>query len=118
MARLMLAIKSLTAKAGLLPTVIFDEIDTGISGDISVKVGNIMQRMSSDMQVIALTHLPQIAARATQHYKVYKSDDGEKTTSKIKLLDNDGRRYELAVMLSAEPPSAAALQTATELMQM
>lgn len=118
MARLMLAIKSLTAKAGLLPTVIFDEIDTGISGDISVKVGNIMQRMSSDMQVIAITHLPQIAARATQHYKVYKSDDGEKTASKIKLLDNDGRRYELAVMLSAEPPSAAALQTATELMQM
>ncbi len=118
MARLMLAIKSLTAKAGLLPTVIFDEIDTGISGDISVKVGNIMQRMSSDMQVIAITHLPQIAARATQHYKVYKSDDGKKTASKIKLLDNDGRRYELAVMLSAEPPSTAALQTATELMQM
>lgn len=118
MSRLMLAIKSLTAKAGLLPTVIFDEIDAGISGDISVKVGHIMQRMAADMQVIAITHLPQIAARATQHYKVYKSDEGEKTASKIRLLDNDGRRYELAVMLSAEPPSAAALQTATELMQM
>ena len=118
MSRLMLAIKSLTAKAGLLPTVIFDEIDAGISGDISVKVGHIMQRMAADMQVIAITHLPQIAARATQHYKVYKSDEGEKTASKIKMLDNDGRRYELAVMLSAEPPSAAALQTATELMQM
>lgn len=118
MARLMLAIKSLTAKAGLLPTVIFDEIDTGISGDISVKVGHIMQRMSKDMQVIAITHLPQIAARASQHYKVYKSDEGEKTASNIKLLSTDERRYEIAVMLSTEPPSAAALQTATELMQM
>ena len=93
-------------------------VATRESGDISVKVGHIMQRMAADMQVIAITHLPQIAARATQHYKVYKSDEGEKTASKIKMLDNDGRRYELAVMLSAEPPSAAALQTATELMQM
>ena len=118
MARLMLAIKSLTAKAGLLPTVVFDEIDTGISGDISVKVGHIMQQMANDMQVIAITHLPQIAARATQHYKVYKSEEGDKTASRIKQLNTDERRYELAVMLSAEPPSAAALQTASELMQM
>lgn len=118
MSRLMLAIKSITAKAGLLPTVIFDEIDSGISGDISVKVGRIMQRMSNEMQVIAITHLPQIAARASQHYKVYKDDSEEMTASNIKLLDNEERRYEIAVMLSAEPPTEAALQTAAELMTM
>lgn len=118
MSRLMLAIKALTAQTKLLPTVIFDEIDSGISGDISVKVGRIMQRMAQSMQVVAITHLPQIAARAAQHYKVYKSDNEGSTTSEIKLLSDDERRYEIAVMLSAEPPSAAALQTATELMQM
>lgn len=127
MSRLMLAIKSLTAKAGLLPTVIFDEIDTGISGDISLRVGNIMKRMASRgatvspgqngaMQVIAITHLPQIAALASQHYKVYKGDSNGRTTSNIRLLNNDERRYEIAIMLSSEPPSEAALQTATELM--
>lgn len=118
MSRLMLAVKSLTARAALLPTVIFDEIDSGISGDISVKVGRIMQRMSQTMQVIAITHLPQIAARASQHYKVYKDTDDKATTSNIRLLDTDSRRRELAVMLSADPPTAAALQTASELMEM
>ena len=118
MSRLMLAIKSLTAQAGLLPTVIFDEIDSGISGDISVKVGRIMQRMAETMQVIAITHLPQIAARASQHYKVYKSEEKELTASNIRLLTNNERKYELAIMLSAEPPTKAALQTASELMTM
>lgn len=123
MSRLMLAIKSLTARAGLLPTIIFDEIDTGISGDISLRVGDIMKRMAAEsvnghagMQVIAITHLPQIAARATQHYKVYKGELEGRTTSNIRLLATDERRYELAVMLSSNPPSDAALQTATELM--
>lgn len=127
MSRLMLAIKSLTSRAGLLPTIIFDEIDTGISGDISLRVANIMYRMASkeatasggctnSMQVIAITHLPQIAARASQHYKVYKEESEERTTSNIRLLTPDERRYELAVMLSSNPPSEAALQTATELM--
>lgn len=118
MSRLMLAIKSLTVRAALLPTVIFDEIDSGISGDISVKVGRIMQRMSENMQVIAITHLPQIAARARQHYKVYKDNDTKQTVSNIRLLNDDERRHELAVMLSAEPPTEAALQTASELMTM
>ena len=117
MSRLMLAIKALTARSTLLPTVIFDEIDTGISGDISVKVGRIMQRMSQGMQVVAITHLPQIAARANQHYKVYKNDDSGRTTSNIRQLGDDERRYEIAVMLSSEPPSDAALQTAAELME-
>ncbi|MBQ9587771.1 MAG: DNA repair protein RecN [Bacteroidales bacterium] len=118
MSRLMLAIKALTAQSALLPTIIFDEIDTGISGDVSVKVGRIMQRMASTMQVIAITHLPQIAARANQHFKVYKADDEGLTASNIKALGNEERRHEIAVMLSAEPPSDAALQTASELMNL
>lgn len=116
MSRLMLAIKALTSRSRLLPTIIFDEIDSGISGDISVKVGRIMQRMAANMQVIAITHLPQIAARASQHYKVYKDDNDGKTASKIRLLTTEERRHEIAVMLSSEPPSQAALQTAAELM--
>lgn len=116
MSRLMLAIKALTARASLLPTIIFDEIDTGISGDISVKVGDIMHRMSDNMQVIAITHLPQIAARAAQHLKVYKDETSGRTLSKIRLLNDEDRRHEIAVMLSSDPPSQAALQTATELM--
>lgn len=118
MSRLMLAIKALTAKSALLPTIIFDEIDTGISGDISVKVGRIMQQMAQTMQVVAITHLPQIAARAKQHYKVYKADEEGLTASNIKELTSDDRRHELAVMLSSDPPSQAALQTAQELMEM
>ena len=117
LSRLMLAIKALTSEATLLPTVIFDEIDSGVSGDVSVKVGRIMQRMSHGMQVIAITHLPQIAARARQHYKVYKQDDASTTVSRIRQLDDNERRHEIAVMLSSEPPTEAALQTAQELMQ-
>ena len=116
MSRLMLAIKALTAEARLLPTVVFDEIDSGISGDISMKVGRIMQRMARTMQVIAITHLPQIAARASQHFKVYKTDEADGTSSRIRQLDGDERRHEVAVMLSADPPTEAALQTASELM--
>ncbi len=116
MSRLMLAIKALTAEATLLPTVIFDEIDTGISGDISMKVGRIMQRMAQTMQVVAITHLPQIAARAAQHYKVYKSDEEGATTSRIRMLADNERCHEIAVMLSADPPTEAALLTAGELM--
>ncbi len=116
MSRLMLAIKALTSHSRLLPTIIFDEIDAGISGDISVKVGRIMQRMAQGMQVIAITHLPQIAARAAQHYKVYKDDGAGRTTSRIRQLNADERRREVAVMLSSDPPSPAALQTASELM--
>lgn len=116
MSRLMLAIKALTARNALLPTIIFDEIDTGISGDTSMKVGRIMHRMAQGMQVIAITHLPQIAARATQHFKVYKQESEVGTESNFKELDHDLRRHELAVMLSSDPPTQAALQTAEELM--
>ena len=116
MSRIMLALKSLTARAAFLPTIIFDEIDAGISGDISVRVGRIMQQMSQSMQIIAITHLPQIAARANQHFKVYKINDNSRTASNIALLNSDERRHEIAVMLSAEPPTEAALKTAEELM--
>ncbi|MBR1798975.1 MAG: DNA repair protein RecN [Bacteroidales bacterium] len=119
MSRLMLAIKSMLTSHTLLPTIIFDEIDTGVSGDISVAVGKIMQQMAQRMQVIAITHLPQIAARASQHLKVYKNIDKEtnRTVSRIAELGSQQRVYEVAVMLSSDPPSSAAMQTATELMQ-
>lgn len=116
MSRLMLAIKSMLTSRSLLPTIIFDEIDTGVSGDISVAVGTIMRRMAENMQVIAITHLPQIAAKANQHLKVYKETDDDRTVSLIRELTFDDRINELAVMLSSEPPTSAALQTAKELM--
>ena len=117
LSRLMLAVKSMLTSRALLPTVIFDEIDTGVSGDISVAVGCLMARMAGNMQVVAITHLPQIAARGTQHLKVYKETSGDRTVSLIRELTPDERVVEVAVMLSSDPPSAAALQTARELMQ-
>ena len=116
MSRLMLAIKSLITQKALLPTVVFDEIDTGVSGDISVAVGNIMNEMAQNMQVIAISHMPQIAAKAAQHLKVYKQVEGETTMSRIRELDETERVNEIAIMLSSDPPSASALQTAKELM--
>lgn len=116
LSRLMLAIKSMLTSRSLLPTIIFDEIDTGVSGDIAGAVGRIMCRMAEKMQVVAITHLPQIAARATQHLKVYKENETDRTVSRIRELDEPERVTELAVMLSSDPPTAAALQTARELM--
>ena len=116
LSRLMLAIKSMLTSHTLLPTIIFDEIDTGVSGDISVAVGRIMCRMAGGMQVIAITHLPQIAARAASHLKVYKEADEGRTVSRIRELSADERITEVAVMLSSDPPTNAALQTARELM--
>lgn len=117
LSRLMLAIKSMLTSHLLLPTVVFDEIDSGVSGDISVAVGRIMCRMAEKMQVIAITHLPQIAARAGQHLKVYKEIDGDRTVSHIRELLADEHLTEVAVMLSSDPPTPAALQTAKELMK-
>lgn len=121
MSRVMLALKSFIAHNSQLPTVVFDEIDTGISGDISLKTGRILRQMS--MQVIAISHTPQIAALAHQHLKVYKSvEDAEdkaadsRTVSHIKRLDEAERILEIAQMLSSEHPSEAALQTAKELL--
>ena len=116
LSRLMLAVKSMLTTHLLLPTVVFDEIDSGVSGDISVAVGHIMCRMAAKMQVIAITHLPQIAARAGQHLKVYKHVEGDRTVSHIRELSADEHLTEVAVMLSSDPPTQAALQTAKELM--
>ena len=116
LSRLMLAIKGTHTSHTLLPTIIFDEIDTGVSGDIAGAVGRIMCLMAKRMQVVTITHLPQIAAKAGQHLKVYKETTGERTVSCIRQLSDDERITEVAVMLSADPPTAAALQTAKELM--
>lgn len=116
LSRLMLAVKSVVTQRSLLPTIIFDEIDSGVSGDISVAVGNIMRRMAQHMQVIAISHLPQIAAKARQHLKVAKALEDDRTISRIRQLDPDQRVTEIAVMLSSNPPTPAALQTARELM--
>ena len=116
LSRLMLAIKSMLTSHQLLPTIIFDEIDTGVSGDISVAVGTIMRRMAEHMQVVAITHLPQIAAKVSQHLKVYKETEDDSTVSRIRELSPDDRITEVATMLSSDPPTAAALQTARELM--
>ena len=116
LSRLMLAVKSVVTKRNFLPTIIFDEIDSGVSGDISVAVGAIMRQMAQHMQVIAISHLPQIAAKASQQLKVAKALEGDHTISRIRELLPDERVTEIAVMLSSNPPTQAALQTARELM--
>ncbi len=116
MSRVMLSIKSLLSKTRSLPTIIFDEIDTGVSGDVADKMGKIMAEMSSNMQVLAITHLPQVAARGHRHYKVYKEDTAERTISHIKPLDDNERVTEIAKMLSGSTVSDAALANARELL--
>lgn len=115
LSRLMLAIKSLVTRRSLLPTIIFDEIDSGVSGDISVAVGGIMRHMAEHMQVIAISHLPQIAAKAGQHFKVSKAVEDGVTVSRIRQLSPEEHVTEIAVMLSSNPPTDAAVQTAREL---
>jgi len=116
LSRLMLAIKSLIAKTSALPTIIFDEIDTGISGEVALKVGNVMESMAKYMQVIAITHLPQIASKGQSHYQVYKADEQEKTRTNMRRLAQEERVVEIAQMLSGSNPGEAALQHAKELL--
>jgi len=115
--RLMLSIKSLVAHKADLPTIIFDEIDTGVSGEIAHRMGEIMQAMSSDMQVITITHLPQIAAKGVQHYRVYKDESGLQTQTHIKRLADNERVSELAQMLSGKNVTDAALRNAQEMLE-
>ena len=114
--RLMLAIKSLVAHKADLPTIIFDEIDTGVSGEIANRMGEIMQTMSMDMQVITITHLPQIAAKGSHHYRVYKDESGQQTQTHIQRLTTNERLDELAHMLSGKNVTDAALLNARELL--
>lgn len=116
LSRLMLSIKSLMAKVSNLPTIIFDEIDTGISGNVASKAASIMQKMASSMQVIAITHLPQIASTGGEHLFVYKQESGNKTFTHIKKLSKAERVEEIAKMLSAGDPSEAAIKNAKELL--
>ncbi|HXH98803.1 MAG TPA: DNA repair protein RecN [Sphingobacteriaceae bacterium] len=116
LSRLMLSIKSLIARHAALPTIIFDEIDTGISGEVALKVGTIMERLSLNMQVITITHLPQIASKGKAHYKVFKDDSGDRTLTNINLLTDDERITEVAKMLSGKTPGEFALQNARELL--
>jgi DNA repair protein RecN (Recombination protein N) len=115
LSRLMLCIKSLVAKKLQLPILIFDEIDTGISGEAARQVGNIMKELSAAHQLISITHQPQIAAKATAHYFVYKAIEKDTIVTSIRLLNNDERITIIAQMLSGEKPTAAALQNAREM---
>jgi DNA repair protein RecN (Recombination protein N) len=116
LSRLMLSIKSLVAQNTALPTIIFDEIDTGVSGEVANKVGQIMEKLSENLQVITITHLPQIASKGQSHYFVYKDDEGATTYTRIKQLDENERVLEIAKMLSGDKPGESALQNARELL--
>jgi len=119
MSRVMLALKALTSKQAHLPTIIFDEIDTGVSGKVASSMAQIMAQMSSgaSQQVLAITHLPQIAAKGNAHYFVYKEDEGGRTLTHIKQLDQEGRITELAHMLSGTTVTEAARENARQLLQ-
>ena len=113
--RLMLCIKALIASTKGLPTIIFDEIDTGVSGDIATQMAAIMKEMATHRQIIAITHLPQIAALGQTHYKVYKADTDTRTETHIRLLDANERVQEIAAMLSGKNVTESAISTAREL---
>ena len=116
-ARVMLSLKAMIAGAVKLPTIIFDEIDTGVSGEIADRMADIMQEMGEhNRQVISITHLPQIAARGANHYKVYKEDNDLETNSHIRHLTHEERIEELAHMLSGATLTQAALDNAKALL--
>ncbi|MCY1634847.1 DNA repair protein RecN [Marinifilum sp. D737] len=116
LSRLMLSIKYLISSSTALPSIVFDEIDTGVSGEIADKMGAMMNQMAENIQVISITHLPQIAGKGKYHYKVYKADDEHETYSNIVLLDKQKRIEELAKMLSGTDLTNAALENAKVLL--
>ncbi|MGF7217596.1 DNA repair protein RecN (Recombination protein N) [Spirosoma lacussanchae] len=115
--RLMMAIKYILANKRSLPTIIFDEIDTGVSGEIAIKMGNMMRDMAHSHQIIAITHLHQIAGQGTAHYFVYKDNTAAKTVSRIRRLSFDERVSEIAQMIGGKNPSASAIKNARELLK-
>lgn len=117
MSRIMLSLKRIMALGRQLPSIIFDEIDTGVSGEVASKLGDIMEELALRMQVINITHLPQIASRGEHHYLVYKEHDSSQTTSQITLLSAQERETEIAKMLSGASVTEAALANAKELLQ-
>ncbi len=116
MSRIMLAVKAILAQYSKLPTLIFDEIDTGVSGEIAIRMGEIMKQMSQTMQIFAITHLPQIAAKGTAHFKVFKTTIGNDTQSELQLLTNQERITEIAQMLSGNVVTESALNHAKALL--
>ncbi|MGB0880635.1 MAG: DNA repair protein RecN [Polaribacter sp.] len=118
LSRIMLSIKKVLSENIQLPTIIFDEIDTGVSGEISNKIATIMQQMSRHIQVITITHIPQIAAKGNQHYKVFKEEINGKTATNLKLLTTDERVVEIAEMLSGKDISDSAMLHAKELLNL
>ena len=116
MSRLMLIVKSLISTTKALPTIIFDEIDTGISGEIAKKMGEIMEQMAENMQVIAISHLPQIASKGRTHYKVFKDETKDKTQTNIIQLSANERIMEIAEMIAGKNPSRSALDSAAEML--
>ncbi|WP_421825955.1 DNA repair protein RecN [Larkinella sp.] len=114
--RLMMAIKYILASKRSLPTIIFDEIDTGVSGEIAIKMGNMMRDMAHSHQIIAITHLHQIAAQGKAHYFVYKDNSGNRTVSRVKKLSFNERVQEIAQMIGGNNPSASVLKNAKELL--
>jgi DNA repair protein RecN (Recombination protein N) len=117
MSRIMLAVKAILAQYSKLPTLIFDEIDTGVSGEIANRMGEIMKEMSQKMQIFAITHLPQIAAKGSAHFKVTKTTIGNDTQSELRLLTNEDRVIEIAQMLSGVVVSESALNHAKSLLK-
>ena len=117
MSRLMLAVKNLLRTSKALPTVIFDEIDAGISGEIALKMGNILKLFSTSAQIINITHLPQIAAKGDAHFLVYKYEEDGKTFTSVKLLDKNERIEELAKMVGGDSLTDTTLETARELLE-
>ena len=116
LSRLMLAIKSVAANNNYIPTLIFDEIDTGVSGEVASKLGDIMRSMGTKLQIISITHLPQVASKAKQHFFVYKDESNDKTFSNIRKLSQQERIVEIAKMLSNDEISSEALKTAEVLL--
>ena len=117
LSRIMLAVKAIMAEHTALPTIMFDEIDTGVSGEISQKMGDIMKTMSKNRQVFAITHLPQIAAKGNYHFKVFKEDKNGKTTTHLKLLTEEERITELSEMLEGKNSGVSARNHAIELLK-
>ena len=116
LSRLMLSIKSVVSQHNYIPTLIFDEIDTGVSGEVAAKIGSIMQGMGNTLQLMAITHLPQVASKATHHYFIYKDNEGLRTQSHIRVLSKEERVAEIAKMLSNDKVTPEALKAAEVLL--
>ncbi|MGQ9621379.1 MAG: DNA repair protein RecN, partial [Bacteroidales bacterium] len=116
LSRVMLSLKSLLSSASNLPTIIFDEIDAGVSGEVADRVGQILAGMGKYMQVINITHLPQVAAKGKEHYHVYKDETGRSTVTRVKLLSDEERVHEVAKLLSGSEVTETAIKNARELL--